>query len=41
MTVHELCDRMSNREFIAWTSYFGRQWQRQELEAKKARNKGR
>lgn len=37
MTVAELRERMPNREFVAWGTYFGRQAQRHELEAARAR----
>ena len=36
MTVGELRQRMSQAEFVAWTSYYGLKAQRQELERLKA-----
>lgn len=32
MTVHQLTETMSNREFIAWQVFYGRKAQRIELE---------
>jgi len=35
MTVAEMQHRMSNEEYVAWTVYYGRQAQREELEMAK------
>lgn len=32
---------MTNQEFVEWKTYFGRQSQREELEMKRAKGKGR
>lgn len=37
MTVAQLCDEMTNAEFVAWSVYLGRKAQRDELAAKTAK----
>lgn len=39
MTVEEMRERMSNREFVAWSVYFGRKAQREELAMKSAQGR--
>lgn len=39
MTLKQLRKVMDNSEFQAWTVYFGRQWQREELAALRARQR--
>ncbi len=41
MTVDQLRRRMSQREFMQWSVYFGRKAQRQEMEAIRATRKRR
>lgn len=41
MTVSELRERMTNQEFVYWRTYFGRQAQREELEAKRSKARGK
>jgi hypothetical protein len=39
MTVAEMTSRIGNAEYVAWGVYYGRQAQRAELEAQKAKAK--
>lgn len=41
MTVTDLRDRMPQQEFVEWKTFYARRSQREELERKKAKHKGR
>lgn len=41
MLVSDLRDRMTQREFVEWKTFYARRAQREELERKKAKHRGR